>query len=36
MGLGFELRALLAKQVLYYLGYTFSPFCSGYFEDGIL
>jgi hypothetical protein len=25
----------LAKQVLYCLGHTSSPFCSGYFGDGI-
>jgi hypothetical protein len=25
----------LAKQALYYLSHTFSPFCSGYFGDGV-
>jgi hypothetical protein len=25
----------LAKQGLYYLNHTFSPFCSGYFGDGV-
>jgi hypothetical protein len=34
-GLGFELKSLaLAKQVLYCLRHTSSPFCSGYFGDG--
>jgi hypothetical protein len=36
MGLGFELKALpVAKQVLYYLSHISSPFCSGYFGDGV-
>jgi hypothetical protein len=26
---------MFAKQVLYRLSHTSSPFCSGYFEDGI-
>jgi hypothetical protein len=26
----------LAKQLLYHLSHTFSPFCSGYVEDGVL
>jgi hypothetical protein len=26
----------LAKQALYYLSHTPSPFCSGYFGDGVL
>jgi hypothetical protein len=26
---------MLTQQVLYHLSHTFSPFCSGYFEDGI-
>jgi hypothetical protein len=35
VGLEFELRALhLAKQVLYCLSHTSSPFCSGNFGDG--
>jgi hypothetical protein len=25
----------LTKLVLYYLSHTFSPFCSGYFGDGV-
>jgi hypothetical protein len=27
---------VLVKQVLYYLSHTSSPFCSGYFRDGVL
>jgi hypothetical protein len=35
VGLVFELRAFtLAKQALYHLSHTSSPFCSGYFGDG--
>jgi hypothetical protein len=35
VGLEFEFRAsTLAKQVLYCLNHTSSPFCSGYFGDG--
>jgi hypothetical protein len=37
VGLGFELRAShLAKEALYHLSQTSSPFSSGYFEGGIL
>jgi hypothetical protein len=32
--LGFELRALLATQMLHHSIHTSSPFCSGYFGDG--
>jgi hypothetical protein len=32
VGLGFELR-LLAKQLIYHLSHTSSPFCSGYFGE---
>jgi hypothetical protein len=32
--LGFELGFTLAKQALYHLSHTFSPFCSGYFGMG--
>jgi hypothetical protein len=32
LGLGFA----LAKQVLYHLSHTSSPFCSGYFGDKVL
>jgi hypothetical protein len=32
----FDLKALLAKQVPYHLSHTSSPFCSGYFGDGVL
>jgi hypothetical protein len=36
VGLGFDFKSFeLAKQALYHLSYTSSPFCSGYFEDGI-
>jgi hypothetical protein len=34
VGLGFELSFIFAKQVLYYLSHTSSPFFSGYFGDG--
>jgi hypothetical protein len=35
LGLGFELRALVfAKQELYHMSHTSSPFSSGYFGDG--
>jgi hypothetical protein len=34
LGLGFQIQSLiLAKQALYHL--TSSPFCSGYFGDGV-
>jgi hypothetical protein len=37
VGLEFELRAyVFAKQALYHLSHTSSPFCSGYFADGII
>jgi hypothetical protein len=35
-GLGFELHFRLAKQVLYDLSHTSSPFCSGYFGENYL
>jgi hypothetical protein len=35
VGLGFEVRALLAKQALYCLSNTSSPFCCSYFGDGV-
>jgi hypothetical protein len=31
-----EIRVVLAKQLLYGLNHTSSPFCSGYFGDGDL
>jgi hypothetical protein len=34
VGLEFELSFTLAKQVLYGLIHTSSPFCSAYFKDG--
>jgi hypothetical protein len=35
-GFRFELKSfLLAKQILYHLGNTSGPFCSGYFGDGV-
>jgi hypothetical protein len=34
VGLGAQ-GFILAKQVLYHLSHTSSPFCSGYFEDGV-
>jgi hypothetical protein len=34
---GFELRAyVLARQELYHFSHASSPFCSGYFGDGVL
>jgi hypothetical protein len=37
VGLGFKLKTSnLEKQVLYCLSHTSSPFCSGYFGDGVL
>jgi hypothetical protein len=34
-GLNAGLAKCLAKQVLYHLSHTSSPFCSGYFGDGV-
>jgi hypothetical protein len=41
VGLGFDLHFMLAEQVLakqafYHLSHTSSPFCSHYFEDGVM
>jgi hypothetical protein len=35
-GLGFELSQGFAKLAPYHLSHNSSPFCSGYFEDGVL
>jgi hypothetical protein len=37
VGLRFELKSfMLAYKELYHVSYTYSPFCSGYFGDGVL
>jgi hypothetical protein len=35
VGLGFDEGFTLAKQACYHLSHTFSPFCCGYFGDGV-